>query len=613
MDHRSHLAIIGSGASSIYLLKHLLDEAHTLRSHLAEISIFERHGITGMGMPYSPQTTDRYNMSNISSEELPALPVTFGDWLRAQERSRLVALGVEAATISDGEVYSRLALGQYLQEQYRTILAGLQNAGIGMHEHASCEIIDIQDHPHGKKVTLLTSTGASHDFDRVVIATGHCWAGEDRPEAGFYASPWPIFKLLPEEGELHNFAIGTLGASLSAFDVIASLAHRHGEFLMESGRMSYQPHPGTEEFKIVMHSSHGLLPHLQFAQVEPFREIYRHVDREGLLSLVDGDGFLRIDTYFDKVCRPALILAFQKDDMPQMVKRLFDSSFGLRDFTQVMTDQHDYTDAFEGMRSEMVEARESVLQDRPIHWKEVLDDLMYTLNFHAELLPAEDHLLLQTTVMPFLMNVIAAMPLPSGDTILALRDAGKLDIQSGKVSIEEKAEKEGMTTITVDDEGKVSTVSYRMFIDCSGQKGLELEDYPFPSLVKAGLARKARASFVSPDTAASGVPEEKKDHLFRDKAALYFHTGGVDIDATYRLIGSDGAANPRIHDIAFPHTSGVRPYSYGLQACSHTSGIVVQSWVDEVTAAAPVDGSLENVTEIYEKVSLGGETPEHGP
>lgn len=602
MNHREHLAIIGSGASTIYLLKHFLDEIGLLKEHFRQISIFERSRITGVGMPYSPQTTDRFNMSNISSEELPELPVTFGDWLRAQPPYVLRDLNLEGRKISDSEVYNRLALGRYLQAQYETIVHQIAESGVPIVEHPRCEVVDVMDHPTGDGVTLALAQGPLHAFDRVVIATGHCWAEEDKPAVGYYASPWPIFKLLPRDGQHHNFPIGTLGASLSAFDVISSLAHRHGKFVTESGRLSFHPDPGAEKFKIIMHAGHGLLPHLQFDQDKPFREIYRHVDRDGMLGLMNAKGFLRIDTYFDKVCRPALSKAFAKDKMPDMVALLADPQFGLSDFVEKMTDKHDYANAFEGMRFEMVEARDSVLNHRPIHWKEVIDDLMYTLNFHAEFMPAEDHLFLHAKVMPFLMNVIAAMPLPSGDTILALYDAGKLDMVTGKVEISQKQSKNGMTTITVENEGKKTSKSYRIFIDCSGQKALELENYPFDSLVKNGAARKARAPFVTPGDAFNSVPEEKRGHLFQDEDEIFYHTGGIDIDGTYRLIGSDGKPNPRIHDIAFPHTSGIRPYSYGLQACSDTSAILIRSWVEEIKAAVPVENDITQITEIYEQV-----------
>jgi len=600
MNLRENLAIIGSGASAIYLLKHLLDEVARLRPYLRSISLYEKNSITGMGMPYSPQTTDRFNMSNISSEELPPLEETLAEWLRAQNEEVLRKLDLWGVEIQEDEVYSRLALGSYLNAQYRKILARLAESGITIHEHAECEIIDVMDYPQRNAVAITTAAGEVHEFEKVVIATGHYWGVEDRPQDGYYASPWPISKLLPAVGEAWNFPIGTLGASLSAFDVIASLSHRHGEFIAREGRLIYQPYPGTEDFKIIMHSAHGLLPHLQFDQVEPFREIYRHASREEMLALLDNDGFLRIDTFFDKICRPALTAAFEKDGMLELVELLKDSQFRLLDFVGKMTDEHDYPNAFEGMRYEIVEARQSVENHQPIHWKEVIDDLMYTLNFHAELMPAEDHLLLQSKVMPFLMNVIAAMPLASGDTILALYDAGKLGMIPGRVTMEEN-QQPGITTVEIENEGRSSTARYQMFIDCSGQKPLELEDYPFSSLVRNGSVRRARASFTTAQH-ASMVPEEKKDRLFHQGRETVYHIGGVDIDGTYRLIGEDGVPNPRIYDIAFPHTTGLRPYSYGLQACSDTSAIVVRSWREEIKTGTPVEDTPEEMTGIYDKI-----------
>lgn len=601
MNHPETLAIIGSGPSALYLLKHLFDHADLLSPPLREITLFEKSPLTGAGMPYSPLTTDRYNMSNISSEELPDLPVTFAAWLRAQGPAVLDELGIRHDEIREDEVYSRLALGQYLQAQHHLLTAWFMDAGIRVHHQAGCEITDVRSDAKGSRVTLVTATGDVLDFDRVVIATGHYWPNRDKPESGFYASPWPMAKLLPEDGKHHNFTIGTLGASLSAFDVISSLAHRHGDFIPSRKGLTYRPHPGTEEFKIVMHSAQGLLPHLQFDQVNPFREIYRHVDRDGMVALLDKKGFLRIETYFDQICRPVLREAFEKDEMPDMVKRLADAGFGLLDFVEAMSDQHDYDNAFEGMRTEMVEAEESVKQHRPIHWKEVIDDLMYTLNFHASFMPAEDHLILQGKVMPFLMNVIAAMPLPSGNSILALYDAGKLAMVSGRVTLPDEQPEPGVTTIEVDDQGEKSTHRYRMFVDCSGQRPLELDDYPFPSLVKKKATRKARAAFVKAGDVAQ-VPEEKKEHVFKDDGQWLYHTGGIDIDSTYRLIGEDGQPNPRIYDIAFPHTTGLRPYSYGLQACNHTAAIVVRAWVEEIKAEARVDTDLVEVTQIYETV-----------
>jgi len=602
MKRNQRLAIIGSGASAIYLLKHLLDHAEILIQQLSEISIIEKSPIMGMGMPYSPLNADKYNMSNISSEELPELDIPLVQWMKEQDCEFLRSLGVEDETISESEVYSRLALGRYLNSQYQTLVGKLRIAGFTVRESPGCEVTDIKKSQNGDTFKLVIQNESLADFDRVIIATGHRWPQEDKPEQGYYASPWPISKLIPEGGKYINFEIGTLGASLSAFDVVSSLSHRHGKFIEGLGKWSFTPYPGAEDFKITMHAANGMLPHLQFAQVKPMRLIYRHVTRESLLELIDENGFLRLDTFYDQVCRPALADAFEKDNMSEMATKLAAPHFGLELFIETMSAKHDYANAFKGMRIEMVEAEDSVKNERPVHWKELMDDLIYTLNFHCELMPAEDHLKLKSVVMPFLMNVIAAMPLDSANTILALYDAGKLDIISGRAKISDNQDEKGKTTVEIDDDGKHSTASYGMFIDCTGQKPLELEEYPFPSLVKDGLIRKARASFADPD-AATDLPEDKKEHLFQDDGELVLHTGGVDIDGTYRLVGKDGIPDPRLHDIAFPHTSGVRPYSYGLQACSATSEIVVSAWAQEIMKGMPGTQEEGPPTEIYEEIS----------
>jgi len=581
MSSSVSLGIIGSGPSALFLLKHLLDHRERLSPLVRTISIYEKSRNMGMGMPYSPEMTDIHSMSNISSEELPELVQPFADWLRQLSPATLSELGIKPP-IDESEVYPRLALGRYLQAQYESLISLLMEGGIEVHQFPGCKISDIRREAATGGVTVITETGSLHRFDRVVIATGHRWPQEDEPDRGYYASPWPIHKLMPEEGEYFNFPIGTLGASLSAFDVINSLAHRHGEFIsQENGVMRYEPHSGAENFRIVMHSSQGLLPHLQFAQEEAMREIYRHVSRVDLLALVDAKGFLRLERYFDKVCRPTLIRAFGKDGIPDMVELLSQPSFHLRDFVEKMTDKHDYADAFEGMRKEMVEARDSVLNEKPIHWKEYMDDLMYTLNFHAELMPAEDHITLAKEVMPFLMNVIAAMPLPSGATMLALHDAGKLDIVSGNVEIEEKQPLGGRIRISVTEGKRETAIDYDMFIDCSGQKALETKDYPFQSLVDHGRVRGAAVAFSDDHAADTMVPEEKRNKITTDdEGRTAYLVGGLDIDPRYRIVGADGKPDTRLYEISFPLTTGLRPYSYGLQACGDTARLLVEGWME---------------------------------
>ena len=594
------IAIIGSGATAIYLLKHLMDNTDVLQKHIQEIAIFEKGDIMGMGMPYNPNTTDLCNLSNISSEELPELLLPFADWLKQQDKNTLKVLGLAGQKIIKSEVYNRLVLGQYLQAQYRAINGKISDAGFIVNQFPNAEVLDITYQANEEAVTLTVSDGSTHRFGKVVVATGHAWSEEDDVSSGYYASPWPIQKILPKAGSFHNFKIGTLGASLSAFDVVSSLSRKHGEFITDrDGKMTFHPNGKAEKFSISLHAANGWLPNLQYEQEEPMREIYRHVSRKEMFNLLDDKGYLRLATFFDKVCRPALTKAFQKDKMPDLVEKLADESFTIADFVEIMSRKHEYGNAFEGMRFELGAAAESVKKKKPIHWKEVVDDLMYALNFHAELMPAEDHLLFHEEVMPFLMNVIAAMPLPSANLLLALYDAGKLEIVSGYVTVATEPKKD-VTTVEVKDGEATYTIDYRMFIQCSGQKPVGLEDYPFQSLVKQGVVRRARAKFIDARKAETLLKSDKKDRMYREKNTFHLYTGGIEIDASYRVIGKEGKPNDCIHDITFTHATGSRPYSYGLQACNATSQILVEAWVKSLRDQSEIAGTIQEVARLYE-------------
>ena len=591
-----NIAIIGSGATSIYLLKHLLDKMSILEKEIYSISIFEKNTILGMGMPYNPITTDLYNLSNISSEELPQLEITFEDWLKKQSVTFLKKLEIEKDNISKSEVYNRLALGQYLQSQYQSIIQNIKDFGIQCIEYPNTEIIDITYDNTTKMASLHTSIKV-YEFDKVIIATGHQWKDDDQEKNGFYASPWPIHKILPQQETFHNFTIGTLGASLSAFDVVSSLSRRHGKFVTDSkGNYIYQPYKGTDNFKIVMHAAHGWLPHLQYEQEEPIREIYRHFDRKALFNALDKAGFLTLSTYFTKFCVPALSKAFQKDKLMQLSKKITNTDYTFKDFVTDMADKHEYENAFEGMREEMKQASVSITKNKPIHWKEVIDDLMYALNFHAELLPAEDHIFFRKEIMPFLMNVIAAMPIPSAKILLALYDAKKIEIVPGYVNI---LESKDFTTIEVTHNDKQTIHLYQMFINCSGQSAISVDDYPFPSLVKEEHITPPQIPFKkNPDTMELTSDEEEKITIKENTP--FYELPGITITSSYCLVDANGDTIEAIQDISFTHSSGLRPYSYGLQACSATSEIVVANWVASFQNKKSPSGDLKEVSKIYE-------------
>ncbi|HDY85745.1 hypothetical protein LCGC14_0470950 [marine sediment metagenome] len=596
----SNLAIVGSGPTAIYLLRYIWTHIDVLKNELKKITIFEKEMLLGMGMPYHPNTTDIYNLANISSEEIPLLQETFGNWLRQQNSETLRKLNISNKPIDDAEVYSRISLGQYFHDQFKQLLIALKSAGIEIEELHISEVLDISQ-SNENELIITDSKHNTYAFSTVVIANGHEWKGEDNPKAGYYASPWPIHKILPKEGELYNFSVGTLGASLSAFDVVTSLSHRHGQFVTVDNQLIFIKDKNAPHFKIVLHSSRGWLPHLQYEQQEPIREIYRHFNRNQLLELIDDNGFLRIEDYFDNLCRAALIAAFNKDKMNDVVVKLQQDNFSFKDLVEFMSEKHEYVNSFEGMKKEMITAKNSVYNKIPINWMETLDDLMYSLNYHAELLAAEDHAFFHKEIMSFLMNVIAALPLQSAKILLALYDAGAIELKSGMVSFKDDAFDNNRTRIAIESEtGDIEEMEYRLFINCGGHKRLELEDYPFQSLVKKGLVRCATARFEEPNIAYNSSEKCDPNLIIKNDNKSNLKLSGIDIDASYRTINNKGISNPFLYDLNFTHTSGLRPYSYGLQACSATSLIVVESWISQIVEYKDISNDIEKITELYE-------------
>ena len=595
----SNIAVIGSGPTALYLLKYIWNHIDVLKNKIDKISIFEKEEVLGMGMPYHPKTTDIYNLSNIASEEIPMLQESFADWLRKQSEEELKKFNIKTLPIDDTEVYSRVALGHYFQEQFRLLITALKSKGIQVFEYTESEVLDISQIKENELV-ITDCQNREHTFSTVVVANGHEWKGEDNIGAGYYASPWPIHKLLPKSNEYYNFTVGTLGSSLSAFDVVTSLSHRHGEFVTVDNQLKFIKDEAAPNFKIVLHSSKGWLPHLQYEQQEPIREIYRHFNRNQLLELIDDKGFMRIEDFFDNLCRPALIAAFSKDKLMDVVKKLQDEDFSFKDLVAYMSEKHEYVNSFEGMKLELITAEKSVYKKIPINWMETLDDLMYSLNYHAELLPAEDHLFFHKEIISFLMNVIAALPLPSAEILLALYDANSIELKAGYVSFQDDAFENNKTKITVESEdGSTEELEYRLFVDCGGHKNLEIDDYPFPSLVEEGLVQCATAKFAEPiDKKVSQSLDP--DTIIHTDSDTKIKLSGIDIDSSYRTINKNGASNHFLYDINFTHTNGLRPYSYGLQACSATSLILVESWIAEIVEGKDVSDEIESITELYE-------------
>ncbi|RXJ49590.1 hypothetical protein [Gelidibacter gilvus] len=140
-----------------------------------------------------------------------------------------------------------------------------------------------------------------------------------------------------------------------------------------------------------------------------------------------------------------------------------------------------------------------------------------------------------------------------------------------------------------------------MFVNCSGQGKLDFENYPFPTLISKNMVRKSRAVFKFTPDPSIIKDAKKKDRILTHRNKTYLYTGGIDVDAGYRVIDSTGVPSSKIRDVSFIHTSGCRPYSYGLQACNATSTILMEQFKKDLKLNHPKkEMSLEEITKIYD-------------
>lgn len=154
------------------------------------------------------------------------------------------------------------------------------------------------------------------------------------------------------------------------------------------------------------------------------------------------------------------------------------------------------------------------------------------------------------------------------------KEVGRLELIEGYVEVRDSEDHQSI--VQVDRNGEQTIHRYKMFVDGSGQQVLDIDEYPFISLVESGSVRAARVRFAN-SLAVADRDDETRKRLIDQRGGAAIRLDGIDIDESFRVIGVDGEPNPRIYEMSFPHTAGKRPYSYGLQACNDTARIVVAS------------------------------------
>lgn len=575
---KTRIAILGGGPSALFLYKKLGESA---RKDI-EVDIFEAKQELGSGMPYSTEGANKEHITNVSDNEIPEIVTSIEEWVQTLDDDYLRYFDIDKDRFNEYKVLPRLFFGHYLNAQFGLLLEKAEEVGIKTRVHFGARVIDVSDHEETGKAAVKIVGEAVEEFDKVVICTGHKWPDKhEKKVEGYYDSPYPPSKLRLEL----NHTIAIRGSSLTAIDAIRTLARSNGKFTkLPDGKTGFVASETSPDFRLILHSRNGLLPAVRFHLEEPLLSMDSLLSEAELdQNREENDGFLSLDYVFEKD-----FVDLFKDKQPDFYAKIKDLT--LEEFVEKMMDRRERKEAFDLFREEYAEAQESIRNRESIHWKEMLAVLSFALNYPAKYFSAEDMQRLQRSLMPLISIVIAFVPQSSCEELLALNDAGRLEIISvGDDSEVVPEEKGGITYRFKDEQGEEQEVYYRTFIDCVGQPHLSYDAFPFKSMFENDTITPARLRFKSAESGEKELSEGNKKVKKGEDGHYYLIVSGVTINDEFQVVGKNRKPNERIYIMAVPYIGGYNPDYSGLDFCEEASDKIVDEVIRTICVETVVN------------------------
>lgn len=560
MGQYKHIAILGGGPSGLFLFKKLLETD----SENLTIDIFEKKKVLGAGMPYSEDGSNTEHITNVSGNEIPELETTISEWLQTVSKSVLEHFGINPEKFNEYKVLPRLLFGQYLSAQFSLLKLKADRAGILTNIHLGTEVTDVIDDPQRGRVVVEVDHNIYKEYDHVVICTGHHWPiRHESFVPGYFDSPYPPAKLAFKV----NHPVAIKGSSLTAIDAVRTLARHNGSFTFsKQGKMIYTLHNECKGFKLLMHSRHGMLPAVRFHLEDS------HLSKTSVLTKMEVDenraqngGFLSLDFIFERNFKEL----FRTKD-PEFYNRIKDLQ--LEDFVKIMMDFRGKLDPFQLFKAEYSEADRSIKRHESVYWKELLAVLSFAMNYPAKYLSAEDMQRLQKVLMPLISIVIAFVPQSSVEEMLAMYEAGVLDIIAvGEDSRTEPDSRGGIVYHYTDEDKQLQSNHFQTFVNCVGQPHLSYQEFPYKGLKKHKTISPARLKFKDEYAGLKAMEKDKEKVEADDKGNYWLTVPGITINDHFQVIDDFGALNERIYIMAVPYIGGYNPDYSGLDFCEAAS------------------------------------------
>jgi len=556
------VAIIGSGPTAIYVLKHLSSASKSLN-----ISIFEAQADAGTGSPYRPALNDKAMLSNIASIEIPPIAEKLVEWLHGLPDSELSRLEINRSDISDRAFFPRLVLGEFFRAQFAKLLALATHAGHRVSVYTKSRVTDIVLGKNDIALRVDETGEADHTYDYVVMATGHDWPENTQPKPGYFTSPWPASALR----EIGSVSVGIRGTSLSAIDALVTVAAAHGVFLRdEAGALRYHSNSGSDGFHITIMSRKGLLPEADFFHPVPYIPL-RYCTRGAGKKMVEEKRTDLLDGMFHLFCEELL------ESDPDYASRLNLSTLTVETFGDAYFSERERSDPFVWAAKNLAEAAANNVTKTTVAWRYAILRMHEVFALVVPYFSANDLERFHKHLKQVFADDYATVPHESIERLLALRQAEKLDIVKlgNDYSVETEASASGAVLRM-----KEQSVHFPAFIEATGQDALSAPDLPFPSLLQAGEVTEATVP------AGGGPVTFSKEEPKR-------RTNGIKLDAKFRPVIVAPVCN-NLFCLSLPFLLHQYPFVQGIGNSSDLAQIVS----DEICLSVGIPGALLGTSEL---------------